>query len=64
MQFCNKKGHFSNLNLRFAYFVWSKMSIKGIIIFPGMNNTRLKRKILIILDSENGKSEAVQKSAD
>ena len=30
------------------------MSIKGIIVFLGMNNTRLERKILIILDFENG----------
>ena len=30
------------------------MSVKGIIMFLGMNNTRLKRKILIILDFENG----------
>ena len=35
-------------------FVWSKMSVKGIIMFLGMNNTRLERKILIILDFENG----------
>ena len=38
----------------FAYFVWSKMSVNGIIMFLGMNNTRLERKILIILDFENG----------
>ena len=30
------------------------MSVKGIIMFLGMNNTRLDRKILIILDFENG----------
>ena len=30
------------------------MSVKGIIMFLGMNNTRLERKILIILDFENG----------
>ena len=30
------------------------MSVKGIFMFLGMNNTRLERKILIILDSENG----------
>ena len=30
------------------------MSVKGIIMFLGMNNTRLVRKILIILDFENG----------
>ena len=30
------------------------MSVKGIIMFLGMNNTRLERKILIILDLENG----------
>ena len=29
------------------------MSVKGIIMFLGMNNTRLERKILIILDFEN-----------
>ena len=45
---------FSTLNLWFAYFVRSKMSIKRISMFPGMNNTKLKRKILIILDFENG----------
>ena len=28
------------------------MSVKGIIMFLGMNNTRLERKILIILDFE------------
>ena len=54
MQFCHQKGNFSNLNLRFAYFVRSKMSIEGIIMFLGMNNTRLERKILIILNFENG----------
>ena len=54
MQFCDKKGIFSTLNLQFAYFVRSKMSIKGIVMFPGMNKTRLKRKILIILDFVNG----------
>ena len=53
MQFCHQKGNFSTLNLRFAYFVRSKMSIKGIIMFLGMNNTRLERKILMILDFEN-----------
>ena len=30
------------------------MSVKGIIMFLGMNNTRLERKILMILDFENG----------
>ena len=30
------------------------MSVKGIIMFLGMNNTRLEEKILIILDFENG----------
>ena len=30
------------------------MSVKGIIMFLVMNNTRLERKILIILDFENG----------
>ena len=30
------------------------MSVKGIIMFLGMNNTRSERKILIILDFENG----------
>ena len=30
------------------------MSVKGIIMFLGMNNTRLERKLLIILDFENG----------
>ena len=30
------------------------MSVKGIIMFLGMNNTRLERKVLIILDFENG----------
>ena len=54
MQFCNQKGTFSTLNLQFAYFVQSKMSVKGIIMFLGMNNTRLERKILIILDFGNG----------
>ena len=54
MQFCNQKGTFSTLNLWFAYFVWSKMSIKGINMFPGLSNTILKRKLLIILDFENG----------
>ena len=54
MQFCHQKGNISTLNLRFAYFVRSKMSVKGIIMFLGMNSTRLERKILIILDFENG----------
>ena len=54
MQFCNQKGTFSTLNLWFAYFVQSKMSIKGIIMLSRMNITRFKRKILIILDFENG----------
>ena len=54
MQLCNQKGNFLTLNLQFAYFVWSKMSVKGIIMFLGMNNTRLERKIMIILDFENG----------
>ena len=43
------ENNFLTLNLQFAYFVWSKMSVKGIIVFLGMNNTRLERKILIIL---------------
>ena len=30
------------------------MSAKGIVMFLGMNNTRLERKTLIILDFENG----------
>ena len=30
------------------------MSVKGIIMFLGRNNTRLERKVLIILDFENG----------
>ena len=30
------------------------MFVKGIIMFLGMNNTRLERKILMILDIENG----------
>ena len=30
------------------------MSVNGIIMFLGINNTRLERKILIILDVENG----------
>ena len=54
MQFCNEKWDFSTLNLWFAYFVWSKMSINGIIMSPGMNYTRLKRNMLIFLDFENG----------
>ena len=54
MQLCNQRTTFLTLNLQFAYFVWSKMSVKGIIMFLGMNNTRLERKILIILDFENG----------
>ena len=53
MQFFNQKGNFSTLDLQFAYFVRSKMYIKGIVMFPGMNSTRLTRKILIILDFEN-----------
>ena len=35
-------------------FVRPKMSIKGINMFPKMKNIRLKKKILIILDFENG----------
>ena len=54
MEFCNQKGNFSTLNLQFAYFLRFKMSIKGINMFPEMINTRSKRKILIILDFENG----------
>ena len=54
MQFFHQKGNFSALNLRCAYFVWSEMSKKSIIMFLGMNNTRLGRKILIILDFEDG----------
>ena len=54
MQFWHQKGNFSTLNLRFAFFVQSKLSIKGIIMFLGINNSRLERKILIILDFEKG----------
>ena len=54
MQFSHQKGNFSSLNLRFVYFVRSEMSKKVIITFPVMNNTRLERNILIILDFENG----------
>ena len=54
MQFCNQKGNFSTLNLGFAYFVRSKMSIKGIFMFLWMNNTKFERKLQIILDFENG----------
>ena len=35
MQFCNQKGTFSTINLQSAYFVWSKMSIKCIVMLPG-----------------------------
>ena len=51
MQFCLKKGKFSTLNLWFAYFAQFKISIKGIIMFL---DSALDRKILIILDFENG----------
>ena len=44
MQFCNQEGIFLSLKLRFAYFLRSKMSIKGIN----------KRIFSIILDFENG----------
>ena len=54
MQFCHQKGNFSTLNLQLAYFVQSKMSLKGIIMFLGMKHTRLERENLIILDFENG----------
>ena len=54
MQFCHQRTTFLTLNLQFAYVVWSKMSVKGIIMFLGMKNIRLERKILIILDFENG----------
>ena len=54
MQFCHQRTTFLTLNIQFAYCLWSKMSVKGIIMFLGMNNTRLERKILIILDFENG----------
>ena len=54
MQFCHQRTTFLTLNLQFAYFVWSKMSVKGIIMFLLMNNTRLERKILRILEFENG----------
>ena len=54
MQFWHQKGNFSTLNLRFAYFVRSKMPFNGIIMLLGMNNTKLERKILIILHFENG----------
>ena len=30
------------------------MFVKGVIVFLGMKNTRLERKILIVLDFENG----------
>ena len=53
MQFCNQKGDFLTLDLLFSYCVQSKMSIKGFNMFPGMNNTGLKRKISIILYFEN-----------
>ena len=54
MQFWHQTGKFSTLNLRFAYFVRSKMPFNGIIKFLEMNNTKLARKILIILHFENG----------
>ena len=54
IQFCHQRKTFLTLNLQIAYFLWSKMSLKGIIMFLGMNNTRLERKILLILDFENG----------
>ena len=54
MQFCHQRTTFLTLNLQFAYFVWSKMSVKGIVMFLGMNNTRLERKTLIILNFVNG----------
>ena len=54
MQFCNEKCDFATLNLWFAYFVLSKMSINGIIMSPGMNHTRFKRNLFIFLDFENG----------
>ena len=54
MQFSHQKGNFSALNLRLAYFVRSEMSKKSIIMLLGMNYTRLERKMLIILDFENG----------
>ena len=53
MKFCNQRGKFSTLNLRFAYFVQNKKPVYGVVMFPGMSNTRLKMKILIILDFEN-----------
>ena len=43
MQFCNQIGNFSTLNLQFAYFVKSKMSLKGINMFLGMSNTVIPR---------------------
>ena len=54
IKFCHQKGNFSNLSLLFAYFLWSKKSIKGIIMFLRVKNTRSERKILIFLDFENG----------
>ena len=54
IQFWHQKGNFSTSNLRFAYFARSKMPFKGIIMFLVMNITKLERKILIILDFENG----------
>ena len=54
MQFAIREQLFLILNLQFANFVWSKMFVKGIIMFLGMIDTRLERKILMILDFENG----------
>ena len=43
MQFCNQKGIFSTLNLRFAYFVWSKMS-KGYHFVPMDEQYKIEKK--------------------
>ena len=51
MQFCNQKVNFSTINLQFACFVLSKLSINGINMFPGMNNIRLNRTRLKSLKS-------------
>ena len=46
MQFCNQKGNFSNLNLRFACFVRSKMSIKGINNVPTDEQYKIDKKYI------------------
>ena len=43
MQFCNQKGIFSTLNLRFAYFVRSKMS-KGYQYVPKHKQYKIKKR--------------------